>query len=263
MRERNRSRVLGLGLSLLVAATGCLGRSPDVDQYVLGVEPLAPLETGAPNVSVLIGPVRLPAYLERDELARLESSGRVGLDSQNRWLGSFETNFLRALGLGVARRLGSTQVVTAPSRAPFPIEYTVRLHVDDLIAEAGGAMRVRIRWALIGPVGRGTEPPSGLVPRLFTFEERRGGIGASAAARVRAHESVLGELATRIAAEIVAAEQGGAVEGEAESKTGTRTEFEVQPGADSGSGSWSDEPGADEPAADASPSPATEAKPAP
>lgn len=199
----------GLLLATLLFATACLGRSPAVRHFVLGVEPLAAAEQGAPEVSVLVGPVRLPSYLERPELARLRASGEVELDGQSRWLGGFEENFLRATSLGLARRLGSTQVVTHPSKAPFPIEYTVRFHVDDLIAEEDGGLRVRIRWALVGPAGRGTEPPDGPAPaRLFTFEERTPAAGASPEARVRAHELVLAELATRIAAAIVEVESG-------------------------------------------------------
>ncbi len=210
MLVRNRMRSLALAALLAVAAsaTGCLGRSPQVRQFMLGVEEVAPAERGAPEVSVLVGPVRLPAYLERPELARLGKSGEVALDSRHRWLGSFEENCLRALSLGVAKRLGSIRVVTHPSKAPFPIEYVVRLHVDDLIVEAGGDLRVRIRWALVGPEGRGTGPLAGPPVRLFVFEERRSGVGGSPEARVRAHEAVLGELAARIAAAIVEAEAG-------------------------------------------------------
>jgi uncharacterized lipoprotein YmbA len=200
--------VLGLALVLALTGSGCLGRSPQLHHFMLGVAPLAPAEVGAPDVSVLIGPVRLPAYLVRPELARLGADGEIDLDDDHRWLGSFEENFLRATSLGVAQRLGATRVVTHPSKAPFPIEYTVRLHVDDFIAEAGGTMRVRIRWALVGPAGRGTGPLDAPPTRLFVLEEKREGVGRSAEARVRAYEAVLGELATRIAAAIVEAETG-------------------------------------------------------
>ncbi|MBK7949194.1 MAG: membrane integrity-associated transporter subunit PqiC [Deltaproteobacteria bacterium] len=203
---------LGLVALSALLATGCLGRSPEVHHYMLGTlsgaEAPAPLEPGLPEVSILVGPVRLPAYLDRSELARLAPSGEVELDAQHRWLGSFETNCLRAISLGLARRLGSTRVVTHPSKAPFPIEYTVRLHIDDLVVEAGGAMRVQIRWALVGPAHRGTGPIEGPPARLFRFEQRREGVGRSPEDRVRAHEAVLDELAGRIASEILAAETG-------------------------------------------------------
>ncbi|MBY0398765.1 ABC-type transport auxiliary lipoprotein family protein [Myxococcota bacterium] len=216
MRTRKRSALVVLAALAASITTGCLGRSPEVHHYMLGTlagaDAPAPLEPGLPEVSILVGPVRLPAYLDRSELARLSPSGEVELDAQHRWLGSFESNCLRAISLGLARRLGSTRVVTHPSKAPFPIEYSVRLHIDDLVVESGGAMRVRIRWALIGPAGRGTGPLEGPPARLFSFEQRRDGVGASPQDRVRAHEAVLDELAGRIASEIVAAETGSAVD---------------------------------------------------
>lgn len=200
---------LGLAFCALGLA-GCLGRSPDVHYYALGFEPLPPAERVAPEVAVLIGPVRLPAYLERPELARRRKGGEIELDATHRWLDSFERNLLRALSLGVGQRLASTRVVAHPSKAPFPIDYRVRLHVDDLVVDGADALHVRIRWALIGPAGdreaaSGVEPPA----RLFTFEARRERVGSGAAARVGAHEAVLAELATRIAAAIVEAEAGG------------------------------------------------------
>lgn len=203
------------------AAAGCLGRSPDVHYYTLGFEALAPAETAAPEVSVLIGPVRLPAYLERPELARRGKSGEIELDAAHRWLDSFERNFLRAVSLGVAQRLGSIRVVAHPSQPPFPIEYRVRLHVDDLVVDGAGTLQVRIRWALVGPAGREGDAETGPPARLFTFETRREHVGAGAGARVRACEAVLGELATRIAAAIV----------ESEAAAGGGTEVEPEGGA--------------------------------
>ena len=149
---------LALACVAALVSTGCLGRSPQVRYFMLGTGAVEAAEAGAPDVSVLVGPVRLPAYLARPEFARLAKDGEIELDASDRWLGSFEESFLRATSLGVAKRLGSGEVVTHPSKAPFPIEYTVRLHVDDLIVEAGGEMRVRIRWALVGPAGPGRAP---------------------------------------------------------------------------------------------------------
>ena len=40
------------------------------------------------DVAVLVGPVRLPSYLERAQMARLESGGEIELDEFNRWLNS-------------------------------------------------------------------------------------------------------------------------------------------------------------------------------
>lgn len=222
---------LGLAFCALGLA-GCLGRSPDVHYYALGFEPLPPAERVAPEVAVLIGPVRLPAYLERPELARRRKGGEIELDATHRWLDSFERNLLRALSLGVGQRLASTRVVAHPSKAPFPIDYRVRLHVDDLVVDGADTFQVRIRWALIGPGDRDADAEAAPPARLFTFETRRERVGSGAAARVVAHEAVLAELATRIAAAIAEAELGDRATGAApESGPGPAVEADPAPGS--------------------------------
>ena len=199
MRRRTGHRasrvMLAAGISIALG-TACLGRSPDVKHFMLGTgESLT--DTGPDSgLAVLIGPVRLPAYLERSQLARLEKGGEVRLDEFSRWLGGFEENFIRALSFGVARELGSARVVGAPSEAPFAMDYRVRLHVDDMIFEDPGALRVRVRWALRAE----SDPPAGI--HLFVMDERIPVSGSHPADLVRAHEAALRELAHRISDEI-------------------------------------------------------------
>jgi uncharacterized lipoprotein YmbA len=179
-----------------ILIVGCIGRSPDVRHFVLGASDSKVTVERPIEVAVLVGPTRLPAYLQRSQIAKLESDGEVFLDEFNRWLGGFEENFVRAVSLGLARELGSDAVVAAPSKAPFPFEYQVRLHVDDMILEEGGVLRVRIRWALISK-------SVDAAPGLFVMDERfSSDDGSSAADVVRVHDAALLELARRIADEI-------------------------------------------------------------
>lgn len=191
-----RSAMLLVLFGLLLV--GCLGRSPEVDHFMLGTgEPEGRETSGARSeLAVLIGPVRLPAYLERPQIVSLGAAGEVQLDEYSRWLGGFEENFLRAISLGLARRLDSIKVVTHPSSAPFPFDYRVRLHVDDLVFVADrDVLRVRIRWAL---VREGKE----VAPELFLMETSPAVEDDSVEARVEAHEAVISELVGRIADEI-------------------------------------------------------------
>lgn len=198
------------GAWLAVALVGglgmaCLGRSPEVEHYMLGTgspassraSSPASVARGAVAPAVLVGPVRLPAYLERPQLARLESGGGIELDEFHRWLGGFEQNFLRSLALGLARRLDSVKIVAHPSKAPFPIEHRVRLHVDDLIATPAGTLRVRIRWALIDEARGGDASPP---PLLALFERELPIEGDSAVALVAAHDRAVEALVEDVAA---------------------------------------------------------------
>ena len=186
---------------LFMFCQGCLGRSPSVRHFMLGTsEPPATVAQSL-DVAVVVGPVRLPAYLDRAQIASLEGNGKIGLDEYNRWLGGFEENFLRAISLGLAGELGSKRIVSEPSRAPFEVDYRVRLHVDDLISSKGEGLRVRVRWALMPE--RDKEPA-----KLFEMDEVVLIGGDSVEELVRAHDDAIAELVRRIASELVAHESG-------------------------------------------------------
>ena len=204
-RRANRGSLgLGFRTSMLVfvvaltaaSSVGCLGRSPAVEHFILGsgAVPDASLDSGS-AVSILIGPVRLPAYLDRPQHARLRASGQVELDEFTRWLGGFEKNFLRGLELEVARQTGSARVSTHPAKAPFPFDVKVRLHIDDLVVVDGQTLRVRIRWAM---VRTGSETPA----ELYAMDESIALASDSNEAVVAAHDAVLADLAGRIVAAI-------------------------------------------------------------
>jgi uncharacterized lipoprotein YmbA len=184
-----------LVIALLGLGSGCLSRSPDVRHFVLGTTRSTETSARAPEMALLIGPVRLPAYLERPQIATLEDGGEVELDEFNRWLGGFEENFLRALSLGLAQELGSDRVVAGPSKAPFEIHYQVRLHIDDMIVVEGSGLRVRVRWSLISLK---TEA----APQLFVMDELVALAGSSQKDLVRAHEAAVMELVRRIADQV-------------------------------------------------------------
>ena len=187
------TKALAVSVLMLLAA-GCLGRSPEVRHYMLRAQQSTDGLPADSDVAVLVGPVRLPAYLERSQLARLAEGGEVELDELNRWLGGFEVNFLRAISLGLAHELGSDRVVVFPTQAPFAIDYRIRLHVDDMIGLQSGALQLRVRWSL---ARTGEDSPG-----LFVLESSIPVAGRRATDLVAAHETALAELVQRMASEI-------------------------------------------------------------
>ena len=122
------------------------------------------------------------AITPRTGFALAAVDGEVMLDEFDRWLGGFEEIFLRAITLGLARQLGSDRVVSAPSKAPFPFDYQIRLHVDDMIFQDGDMLVVRVRWALISDSEKSE-------PRLFVMDEQILADGSSHAALARVQEA--------------------------------------------------------------------------
>lgn len=179
-------------LAVVISTTACLGRSPSPDHYMLGTEVGGPAGDAASGIALLVGPVRLPAYLDRPQFARLAGQGEIELDELARWLGGFEENFLRALSLDLARRTGSIRIAAAPSKAPFPFDARIRLHVDDMVVD-GGVLRTRIRWAVLPTGDRGEAV-------VDLLDERIPIAGTGNSAIVAAHDAAIALLAERIVA---------------------------------------------------------------
>jgi uncharacterized lipoprotein YmbA len=172
---------------------------------VLGTQFASEAERRAPELAVLIGPIRLPAYLERPHFARRAGGGKIELDEFNRWFGGFEANLTTALATDLRRQLGSVRVVGYPSSAPFPIDYKIRIHVDEWIVDESNTLLVQLRWALAGQGGIEA-------PRLSGYEsviELRGG---SPEAIVEAHDRALTEFAQLLADELIELSVGGQVD---------------------------------------------------
>ena len=55
----------------LMPSQGCLGRSPAVRHFMLGTSPSSTTVLRSLDIAVLVGPVRVPAYLERSQIASL------------------------------------------------------------------------------------------------------------------------------------------------------------------------------------------------
>ena len=206
-RELGRAALPALLFVLLVAISGCLGRSPSVRLFTLGTQAQPAESARAPELAVLIGPARLPAYLERPQIARLRAYGEVELDEFNRWVGGFEKNLIRAVEIGVRRQLGSDRVVGYPSGAPFPFDRQVRLHVDEMIVDASNALRVRVRWALLRPGQTaspfsGEEPEGAVAAGTHLFAETVPLRDGSVEALVEAHDAALSQLAQQISLRI-------------------------------------------------------------
>ncbi len=201
--DLRRAAMLAFAIPMLLG--GCLGRSPGVEHFVLASQGPAKIgDAGLSAPAVLVGPVRLPAYLDRPQVARLGAGGSISLDEYTRWLGGFEENFLRAISFEVARQTNSSRVVAHPSKAPFEFDARVRLHVDDLVVVEGRTLRVRIRWVIA---------VAGAEDGLHVFEEDRPLADASNASIVAAHDAALAALAGEIAEAVERSTRGGEGQG--------------------------------------------------
>ena len=181
-------------LSLALLATGCLSRSPEPRTFTLGATPPLASVDRASDVSVSLGPLRFPRYLERPQFVSRVAGGELKLDERHRWADSFEEDVQRALRLDLGQRLDTNRVIDHNQETWFGHEYSARVDFDEFVVGPDDVLHLRARWTVTGagPDGPSTGRTDLDVPlRSSSIEDR-----------VTAHEKAIAALGTARAGEV-------------------------------------------------------------
>ncbi|MCA9557766.1 MAG: membrane integrity-associated transporter subunit PqiC, partial [Myxococcales bacterium] len=133
-----RHTAFAFALALLL---GACGGSPPVHYHALPTpdgEAGRPAALGAP---VVVGPVRVPAFLSRPYIAWRAGDSRLDYDELHRWGSSLEAEVLRALVEHLAHRLPGRGVLAWPTQVPAERALRVAVDIDRLDVVRGGTSR--------------------------------------------------------------------------------------------------------------------------
>ena len=141
------TRRIAPGLLVLVAAAaaGCRASAP-ARFYTL--DSLATAD-GAPPASyaVVVGPVSVPASVDRPQFVVQVAPNRVEVDEFNRWAAPLDDGVARAVAGNLATLLG-TPKVAAGSLANFTPAYRVTIAVQRFDSIPGDAVVVETVWTV-------------------------------------------------------------------------------------------------------------------
>ena len=180
--------------SALALLSACAS-SPPVAFYVLSPLPEAQaraqtLREG--DLSLGIGPLSLPDFLDRPQLVNASGPNRLELDEYQRWGGSLRTDLLNVLAENLAHLLGTSRVQILPAEVPLPVDYRLILDVTRFGIDGEGQAHLKVRWTLVRP---GAD--AALVQRESSY--RRSLVERDTAARVAALSATLGEFSREVA----------------------------------------------------------------
>jgi uncharacterized lipoprotein YmbA len=195
--QRGVRTALGLACALAVV-TGCAVSDPS-RYYTFGSGDPG----GAPRravsdsqVTVGIGPVAIPGYLNRLQIVTRVGDDQVEVWPYDQWAEPMDSGIAQALANGVAARLDSDRVTVFPWRGSKTrlIEYQVVVAVLRFDGSPGHDVTLDTRWRLVG------KDAKELVFRRSTITARATGSGIPAL--VAAMNRAIGALAHEIAVEI-------------------------------------------------------------
>jgi uncharacterized lipoprotein YmbA len=178
---------------LLALGTAGCGRSAISRFYTLdstAIPDAGPLASYA----VIVGPVSVPASVDRPEFVVQVAPNRVEVDEFNRWAAPLGDSIARVVAGDLAVLLGTPQVATAPL-ANFAPAYRVTISVQRFESIPGEAVVLEAVWAVRG--SRGTR--SGRTATREAVQDKS--FDALAAAHSRALATVSGDIAGAIRAE--------------------------------------------------------------
>jgi uncharacterized lipoprotein YmbA len=195
MRAAAPRRLAGLVLAsgLALAGAGCFGKSPTARLYAL-----TPTAARAPGAAVTgpalgLGPVTLPAYLDRPQVVTRRSADEVAAAEFDRWAEPLAEAVPRILGENLAALLGTERIQAYPWPRTRPVAQQVTVEVLRFEGRLGGEVSLVARWRVLDSVGREL-----LVQRSVIQEPSGGDHAALVAAMSRALGTLSRELAEAV-----------------------------------------------------------------
>jgi uncharacterized protein len=199
MKNLPRAAACVIALSLL--GCGSFSAKPDPSRFftLSALPPLAPdaakSPAESPGISLGIGPVSLPGYLDRQEIVTRVAQNQINLSENDRWAEPLEENFTRVLSQNIATLLRADRIGAYPWAIDKRPVYQVEIEVLRFEADAAQQAQLVARWLIRNTTQK--DAARYREARLSKAVQER-----STEASVAALSEVLAELSREIAAAI-------------------------------------------------------------
>ncbi len=186
---------------IALVASGCLcgcsllAPQPDVSRFYT-LSPVGKVEDAAPrSLTYGLGPIDLPPYLDRTELATRVSAAEVTYSPTDFWAESLRASVARVLQQDLSARLGGDRVILYPWPRAAGVRYQVTVAVLQFERTAGRETQLRARWSI-----RDLHTHTEVASKESMFAQRAA--SPTAAAAVDALSADLGEFSEEIASKL-------------------------------------------------------------
>jgi uncharacterized protein len=183
-----------------IGMAGCIGGTSKPSKFYLLRSMENPQKSLPPAgnkncVSVLIGPITLPAYLDRTQMVTVAGKHELVLEEFNRWAEPLKDNFYRVLMEDLSLLLNTSEVYAYDRDGVSLTDYQVVIDVTRYDSVAGGDAVLTAFWTVSGKDGN-----SPGIKRKSVFSRSVPSTGITGV--VEAQNQTLTELSREIAKEI-------------------------------------------------------------
>jgi uncharacterized lipoprotein YmbA len=108
----------------------------------------------APLCVVGVGPISLPAYLDRLQMVLRTAPDDIEVREFDQWGEPLRDGITRVVAVNVARLLPESLVVVFPWRSTEKIRYQIVVEVAQMDGPAGGNVTLDARWRVLDASGK-------------------------------------------------------------------------------------------------------------
>jgi uncharacterized protein len=153
MRRLVLALVVTLGSSLMVG--GCASQPSRF--YLLHALPnseTTSLGTSGEGLTIGVGPVTLPRYLDRPQIVTRTGAYELKLAEFDRWAEALDANFARVLADNLALSMPASRVAVSPWPRATAVDYQVIVDVTHFLSQEGGESLLIADWILFKGEGQ-------------------------------------------------------------------------------------------------------------
>lgn len=188
------NRLICIMLATVVCTAGCAKGVPS-DFYVLHATTSESLVGAERGVAVGVGPIEVPAYLNRSQIVTRATDYQLDLSESHQWAEPLKENVSRVIAVNLSNMLESNRVFVIPRRQKVSLDFQVAIDIARFDGQLGESANLGARWTLYGSDTR--EP---LLSKVAIVNERTDGdsYNALVAAGSRALQALSLEIAEAI-----------------------------------------------------------------
>jgi uncharacterized protein len=129
---------------LLPMLVGCATPNPRFYALTAAAPPSAP----SSDVTVAVGPVTIPAAVDRPQIVLTVAPNRVRLEEFDQWAAPLQNDIARVVAANLVAALGTSRVMLASQPVSATVDYRAVIEVQQFDSSLGQAATLDAVWAV-------------------------------------------------------------------------------------------------------------------